>query len=245
MKSINPEKEYIKIYVTPELDADGKTFKSVENYEFKKEPLKWIFIPTFNELPVALMAYLLALIAYFQPGIKTLIAEFGLNYPVIILLPVIFYVWLAGLSWLHVLTGARKLQSDKKTLVFFAAVCCILSGLLGGYRLYQYGPNSWIQFFGAWNMFQGLILIFLLKLEIIGEKQFSNRDTPFIGTIINMVFITAIFFVLKDYFDMHWIDNFSICVAYATTLSTFICDQVASQPQILPPTDQKIDCSKT
>lgn len=218
---------YVKIQISPELDSNGNVFRPLERYKFSAEPLKWLFMPIFDELPLGLLTYLCVLFAFYQPEARNLLVEASLNFPIIMVVLVIFFVWVAGLSWLHVFSSARKLKLDRKIFVCFASFCCFVSGFLGGYRLYLYGPNSLIQLFGAWNMLQGIILTFLVTAELVGEKHFSDRDTPVIGALANFAFISFIFFAMKNHFCMHPIDNFSICVAYTLNFSEYVCNLIS------------------
>jgi hypothetical protein len=131
-------------------------------------------------------------------------------------------------SLYHVFSNTGKTASDKNMLVFLAAVCCIATGLFGGFRLMQIDA-ALIQIFGLFNLIQGIVLAILFRLEYLDEKSFSDRDTPFWGATVNFFMVFTMFSIFKFTLYLHWIDYFSILVAYAMNFSSPVCDMLYDQ----------------
>gem|GEM_PF-1810861 len=223
--------------VVPESEEFSDSLHQQDSGDVLASFFRWLFFPSFDELSVGLMSYLIALTLIFLPEFWKFIADFWNDKPLYLLVIGILYFRMASMSIYHVFADVPKDAATKRQLAVFAAICCIFGGILGGYQLIATGPNSLLQLFGAWIMLQGLVLTMLLKFEYIDEKSFSDRDTPFLGAIFNFGIITLLYFVLSSIFELHVIDVFSICVAYAASFSTFICNQIS------PMQDQKRELS--
>ena len=215
--------------IIPEAEEFSDSLRREDGGDVLSSFFRWLFFPSFNELSVGLMSYLIALTLVFLPGFWPFITAFWNDELIALLVIVILYIRMATMSVYHVFTDAPKDTATKKQLAVFAATCCMFGGVLGGYRLFVYGPNSILQLFGVWNILQGIVLSVLLKFEYIDEKSCSDRDTPFLGAIFNFGIITLLYFVLTNIIGLHPIDVFSICIAYAASFSTFICDQISPQ----------------
>lgn len=216
--------------VVPEAEEFSDSLSLEDSGDVLSNFFRWLFFPSFNELSVGLMAYLITITLIHQPDCRYFIADLGNDKPAALIIIVLIYVRMVMLSIYHVFSDAPKDNSTRRQLAILAAACCMFGGMLGGYRLVAYGPNSLIQLFGGWNMLQGVVLSVLLKFEYITEKSCSERDTPFRGAIFNFGVITLLYFLLNSVLGLHVIDVFSICIAYAASFSTFVCDQISPIP---------------
>lgn len=180
--------------------------------------------PDFEELPIGLMAFTILLMALLEPDLRILVDEGISGSAGLLWIGGLFNVMIFGsLALFHVFSGSKKTKKEKRGMVALAAFCCIVSGLLGGYRLYL-EQSSLVQLFGVWNIVQGLAVALLLAIKAINESSLTAKETPLTGAIANFVIIAALYVVLKYGLAMHYLDNFSICVAYAMTFSSAVCN---------------------
>ncbi|HAE39599.1 MAG TPA: hypothetical protein DCG57_13335 [Candidatus Riflebacteria bacterium] len=194
----------------------------------------WLFVPVFDELAAGLLAYLIGLLYWFDLRQHPTVVELWNSGEPSLYIVAAVYLYLALLSLYHVFRDVPKSADTKKTLAVFSGGCCMFSGIMGGYYLYLYGPNSYFQIFGIWNMAQGAILLFLLNFKYLNERHCTDRDTPFIGAIFNFGIVSLLYFFLKNFTSLYWVDCFAICVAYIMAFSSYICDQIS------PPAPAKI-----
>ncbi len=220
-----------------------------QEFSKKKElvnrpPDNWFlrqFWPEFEELPVGLMGYSLILLLIFDPGFQQIISD-SLNHEkgLAALLMYVLILWVILKSIYHVFSDSSKSIEDKKSMVGFAAFCCGVTGIVGGGRLtIMGGEGSWLQILGLYNVLQGMVLAFLMKFEMINENSFSDRETPFWGAITAFLAITTLFLFLRFQVQLHWIDNFSVLVAFAMTFASPLCDLIYFRPDWLMKWGQK------
>ena len=199
-----------------------------------KDPLSrfliWLFVPVFDELAAGLMAYLCGLTYWFHLSQHPFVLELWQDKTPVAYLLAGVYVVIAFLSIYHVFRDVPKTQDTKRLLAVFSAICCVFSGIMGGVYLFQYGPNSYFQLFGIWNMVQGVVLLFLLYFRYLDERHFTDRDTPLTGAIFNFGIVSLLYFFLKNFTSLFWVDCFAISVAYIMTFSSFVCDQISPPP---------------
>lgn len=200
--------------------------REFRNNEFLKF-IKWLFYPAFDELAVGLMFYICTIAAITNSDARYFFAYSWKSGSVSLLICGALYFIAGCISIYHVFTDTPKSTATKRQLAIFASGFCMAGGLLGGYQLFLNGPNSLIQLFGLWNILQGLIIAFLMRLEYIDEKNCSDRDTPFRGAIFNFSILTLLYYWLAHIIELSIIDTISICIAYSASLSTFVCDQVS------------------
>lgn len=190
------------------------------------------FWPEFEELPVGLMGYSLILLTIFDGGFQDELLHLLFStkaWLYFLFYLMIFYVILKSLY--HVFSNCEKTREEKKSLLGFAAFCCILTGIFGGARLYMNGQEGgWLQILGLYNLLQGFTLGVLVRFEIIDESSFSDRETPFWGAITNFLAVTTLFLFLKFWHSFYWVDNFAILVAYAMTFASPLCDLMYYRP---------------
>lgn len=192
-------------------------------------PVSWLgqqLWPEFAELPVGLMAFTLIVMVLLESNLQTLILDalysgagglFG-----IFLLNLVVAI---AHALYHVFSHKRKSDEEKRAMVGFAAICCITSGILGGYRLYL-EQSSLIQLFGIWNVVQGMAIALLFHAKAINATSIPDEEAPLAGTIANFFVIGSLYIILKYGCGLHYIDNFSICVAYAMSLSSTVCGYI-------------------
>ncbi|MBU1109540.1 MAG: hypothetical protein KKB51_22855 [Candidatus Riflebacteria bacterium] len=208
------------LLTTVELPTDG-----VQRPEHWLAKLLW---PEFEELPVGLMSITLILMLALEKDLQMFVMETlaGSFSPLLVIL---FFNLIAFgiLALYHVFSKAPKSDLEKRGMIGFAVVCCATSGLLGGYRLYL-EQSSWLQLFGIWNVLQGVSLVILFQTKALNEKSMSDQNAPLAGTIANFILVGSLYVILKYGFNLHYIDNFSICVAYAMSVSLWVCDYIYS-----------------
>jgi mannose-6-phosphate isomerase-like protein (cupin superfamily) len=203
-----------------------------------RPPESWFlrqFWPEFEELPVGLMGYSLILLFIFDPAFQQAISD-SMNHDKAIyaLITYLLVFWVILKSIFHVFSDRSKSIQDKKAMVGFAAFCCGATGIVGGARLTMIGSEgSWLHVLGLYNVLQGLFLALLIKFELIDENSFSDRETPFWGALTAFLAITTLFLFLRFQAEMHWIDNFSILVAFAMTFASPLCDLIYYRPKWL------------
>ncbi|EKD83533.1 MAG: hypothetical protein ACD_39C00614G0001, partial [uncultured bacterium] len=89
----------------------------------------------------------------------------------------------------------------------------------------------WLQIFGVWNVIQGLATALLFNAKAINEKSMSDAHAPLAGTIANFVVVGCLYIALKFGLNLHYIDSFSICVAYSMSLSSSLCSYIYRTPE--------------
>jgi hypothetical protein len=217
------------------------------DYVTAKDPLSrfliWMFAPVFDELAAGLMAFLCGLLYWFDLRHYPGIIEFWRLETQVMLIVSAVYLYFSFIAIYHVFSDVPKTPVVKKTLAVLSGICSTFSGIMGGYYLYLYGPHSLLQLFGVWNMIQGVALLLLLSSGHLDHRNLTDRDTPFAGAVINFGIVALLYFFLKIFTSLHWVDFFAICVAYIITFSSFICDQVSPPPLNLP--SQKKSLSAT
>jgi hypothetical protein len=204
-----------------------------------QRPANWLaqqLWPEFEELPVGLMAFTMLIMVLLETDLQNLfLAALEIESNLFFLLILLNIVVFGVLSIFHVFSKRQKTDQEKRGMVGFAIFCCIISGVMGGYRLYL-EQSSWLQIFGVWNVIQGLAAALLFHAKAINENSLSDENAPLAGTIANFVLVGTLYIFLKFGFNLHYIDSFSICVAYAMSLSSAVCAYIYRLP------DQSDDC---
>lgn len=179
-----------------------------------------------------MMAFSIIIMVALEPEVQTLIieaiyGEAGFHWGLMF----VGMVMLLERALYHVFSRASKTREEKRSLVGFAAFFCIISGMLGGFRLYQ-DQNSLLQIFGIWNILQGLAVALLFKIEALNETSMPDKETPLAGAFANFVITASLYIVLKFGFKLHYIDIFSICVAFAMSFSSWVCSYIHGHDSI-------------
>lgn len=198
--------------------------KKANNSKLVESVICWLFQPEFEELPVGLMAVTVVFTIAAEKDIQNFIWN-GIDGKHALLFVIGLFVIISGAitAIFHLFSTAEKKREDKKLMLMIAAFCCIFSGVVGGYYLYAAGEKtSVMRLIGAWNGFQGLILAVFLHLKEVDENSVTDTNAESREVVTGLLTVAAVFALLKYYFELHWVDTFSVCIAVSMNISLFM-----------------------
>lgn len=181
-----------------------------------------LFVPRYDELSLYLMSlsFLLTLLA--DPRLReTVFFAFADNFdPRYFPLYALLFLFLAGLAFsiYHVFSSKKKTPGQKEAMLYFAVIINGLAGILAGARMFEDSPGL-LLLFPVWNILNSLALLGMYWLRIVNEETISDDNTPLVDVITGSVALAAIYGLCR-LLDLYWAFTFSICVAYATNLSS-------------------------
>lgn len=186
--------------------------------------IRWFFQPEFEELPVGLMAVTVVLTIAAEKDIQNFIWN-GIDGEHAVLFVFGLFVIVTGvmIAIFHLFSDAEKSREEKRQMLVIASVCCIFSGVVGGYYLYAAGGQaSVMRLFGAWNGIQGLFLAVFLCLKEVDESAVADANAETREVVAGLLTVVGVFALLKYYFKLHWVDTFSVCIAVSMNFSLFM-----------------------
>lgn len=83
---------------------------------------------------------------------------------------------------------------------------------------------SILMLFPLWNITNGVLLIFMLRFKIIGERNITDENATRLHVLFGSMILLLVFFFCYTIFEMHWTLTLSICVATATNVSGIVQD---------------------
>ncbi len=209
--------------------------KSASSSKMVEMVIRWLFQPEFAELPVGLMALTVVLTIAAEKDIQSFIWN-GIDGKDALYFVFGLFAIVSGVitAIFHLFSNAEKSREEKRQMLAIASVCCIFSGVVGGYYLYAAGGQaSVMRLFGAWNGIQGLLLAGFLWMKMIDETSITDANAETGEVVAGLLTVIAVFALLKYYFELHWVDTFSICVAVSMNFPLFthvLSRQFTSKP---------------
>ena len=181
----------------------------------------FLFAPHYDELALFMMSYVLILLVLANNPLRTWnLKNFSIkaDHPGLILIVAIFSGGFI-LCLYHAFSGRRKTPLEKKIMMFFAAIMNGFAGIWSGTYILVHSKGWAFSIFPVWNIISGYILILFLRTsrmeECIGDENITLGRLFLSGAIA-----TGIFYVCHFIFVLNWAMTFSICVAWATSLSS-------------------------
>ena len=180
-----------------------------------------LLVPRYDELSLYLMSlsFLLTFLADARMR-TTVFSEFAGNFdPRYFPLYALLFLFLAGLAFsiYHVFSSQKKTPEQKEAMLYFAVIINGLAGILAGAHMFEGSPGILI-LFPIWNILNSLVLLGLYWLRIVNEESISDNNTPLVDVITGSMAVAALYGLCR-LLDLYWAFTFSICVAYATSLS--------------------------
>jgi len=181
-----------------------------------------MFVPRYDELSLFLMSLSFCLVCFLNPelkaiAIKLLITDFDWHlYPIYALI----LLFLSGmiLSVFHALSGVRMTPGQRTSMLFFAVMANLFSGLVAGACLLA-STFGILAVFPLWNILNAVLLLLLCRIGIVNEQAVSDDAPSKIELLVGTLAVCVTFSVCQFVFDLNWAITFSICMSYASGLS--------------------------
>ena len=180
------------------------------------------FIPRYDELSLYLMSLSFLLTFLANGRLRTMVfTAFADNFdPRYFPLYIVLFLFLAGLAFsiYHVFSSRKKTPEEKEAMLYFAVIINGLAGILAGARMFEDSPGI-LLLFPVWNILNSLVLLGMYWLRMVNEETISDDNTPLVDVLAGSVAVLALYGLCR-WLDLYWAYTFSICVAYATSLSS-------------------------
>ena len=136
----------------------------------------------------------------------------------------IFIVYLAiglSLSIYHLFATRAKSLVEKRFMLFIALTANALGGIGGGIHGLRHSQGLLIVF-PILNIVSGLSWPVLQKLGIIDETCIDDENAAVYPAVFGALLIGLLFCLLHFELKLFWATTLSICVVYATNVSSFV-----------------------
>lgn len=132
-----------------------------------------------------------------------------------------FLAWGLYLSLYHAFSSKKKTESHKSAMAFFGIIINVYTAFaLGDYMLKNSAAvSSYLSILSFWHIANAFYFLILLRMEIIGAANISDRDAEWWEVVIGSIAVSGIFFVSRYSLQNYWAVTFSLCVGYASTLN--------------------------
>jgi hypothetical protein len=108
----------------------------------------------------------------------------------------------------------------KLSMLWFAVIVNAYSGISAGIHVIRHSGGSFI-LFPIWNILSCVFLLFLFYFEIIDEDSIIDKRVTLAQVIIGSLLVIGLFCLCQFVWHLHWGVTFSICVTYASSVSSF------------------------
>ena len=181
----------------------------------------FLFAPHYDELALFMMSYVLILLvlANNPPGTWNL-KNFSIkaDHPGLILIVAIFLGGVYSLPLPRIFRKEKNTFREENNDVF----CCYHEWIRWDLERNLYpGPFKRLGIFylSVWNIISGYILILFLRTSRM-EECIGDENITLGRLFLSSAIATGIFYVCHFIFVLNWAMTFSICVAWATSLSS-------------------------
>jgi hypothetical protein len=125
------------------------------------------------------------------------------------------------LSFVNIFLRIEKYDSEKYLMLFFAVVVTAGTGIYSGYIILG-ESKGWLLIFPIWNIINGVILLFLLRLGALDTECIVENGFDFLQVLASVASVGVILGLCNYVFKMHWVISYSICVCYTITINDAI-----------------------
>ena len=189
----------------------------------KQRPNPHPLVPRFDELSLFLTSVSFLLTFLINANLRVIaynfmVTDFDWKMAPVYVVVVLF---LSGMiaSLYHVFTTARKTESQKTAMLYFAVLANGLAGFMAGAQMLE-TSRGLLTVFPLWNIINALLLFFMYWGNVVDENTISDSNASPLQTIIGTIAVGCVFVACHFGFHLYWALTLSICVSYATNVST-------------------------
>lgn len=111
----------------------------------------------------------------------------------------------------------------KWPMLIFAILVTAGTGIYAGYVTIKDAP-SWLIVFPAWNIFNGVMLLFLLRAGLIAPDCIIDGAAKLSQLVVTVLTVGLLLGLCQYVFELHWAISYSICIGYTMSLHRAITD---------------------
>ena len=180
------------------------------------------FIPSYDEMSLSLISVAFLILVFTNPtqGIA-MYKHMPISLQLFTLLSVAFFVAGMGFSIYHVFTTRQKTAPERLLMFFFAIMANYASCILAGVYIFK-SMSGWVLVFPILNIINGIILTLRCGFNFIDEYIISDEDVTIRQMLIGLLAICFVLVMCQNVFHLYWGLTFSICVTFATSLSSLV-----------------------
>jgi len=202
-----------------------------------RNPNDRLLFPRYNELALFLMSISFILVFFAYDELQTILDKFFVDrFDLRLFLLLVIFVLGMLLSLYHVFTERRKNDFEKRVMLVFAVFVNAFSGIAAGIHILtdafdilsadasyiKLVVDSILMLFPIWNMANGVLLLILLRLDIIGEQNITDENATRFQVLLGSLILLLVFLFCYTILKLHWTITFSICVASAADVSGIV-----------------------
>ena len=102
-------------------------------------------------------------------------------------------------------------------MLLFAVFVSAGTGIYAGIHMLRTSVG-WLIIFPLWNIINGIILLAMLRLKMIGMDCISEHNATHAQVRLGLIATIIMFICCQYFFRLHWAITYSICIAYTTSL---------------------------
>ncbi len=181
-------------------------------------------VPRYDELTLFAMSVAFLLLLWINPEMRRNLSQAKLF---VRDGRIILFIFLAALGMAFSLFGIffkrPKPEVVKWPMLIFAVAVTAGTGIYAGYVAIK-DTHSWLIVFPAWNIVNGLLLLFLLRAGLIAPDCIIDGAAKLSQLVITVLTVGLLLGLCQYVFELHWAISYSICIGYTMGLHHAITD---------------------
>lgn len=198
-------------------------------------PVKAAFVPNFNELDAGMLFLLSMLTLYVDAEAREIFTSmlWSKDSDIWGVVAVAFFIIWGLKALFHNFVTWEKSKETKKSMVYFASICCGLSWVFSSFFCVREQGVTLGQIFGIFNLLQGVALLVLARFGYMDHQNLDEGDTPLPWAIMSISLIACLFFTLRNGFGWHTAEAYATCVTFVMNFSGYICKKAVPPKEIV------------
>lgn len=180
-------------------------------------------LPCYDELSLFVMSVSFLFIYFTNPDIQIQLYERVLSAPVVLAaMLLIFFASGMTLSLYHAFSKRPKTEPEGLLMLYFGIIANYAAGIAAAIHIFREAGNWLLFILPALNIIYAVVPVVLGGATLIDDSYVSDNDATAAELVTGLAFLAVVIAVCQYYHGLYWAITFSVCVAYATGLSSLV-----------------------